>query len=238
MNMENLFFIFLGISIILLELVIIKKNYDTFNSKDIKEKYFFLPLTTLFNVSIVLLGLILNVSIDSPYALTILLGMSIGLVGDFNNVSINENRISFILGSFIFIMSYLIYSLALFHTSGGFLVPLDLIIISGALLLYLLSLKSNWDSNYVESMGKFRFITCFYPIMLLFLLSRAIINCFHSNLPLISVIILTSGILLILITDIEFSMDKFFKPVDKMIGPILYPLGQLAIALSTIVITI
>ncbi len=238
MSIERLLFVFLGISIILLELVIIKRNYETTNSKETTKKYFFLPMTTLINVCIVLLGLILNVSIDSPYALAILIGMSVGLVGDFNNVSINENHRSFILGSFIFILSYLIYSLALFYTSRGFNLPLDVIIISGALLLYALSLKSNWDTNYVKRMGNFRLITCFYPIMLLYLLSRAIMNCFQSILPLFSVIILTSGIALIFITDIEFSMDKFFKPVDNMIGPILYPLGQLAIALSTIVLPI
>ena len=195
-------------------------------------------MTTLINAVLVLLGLIMNVTINFPYALAILLGLTIGLVGDFNNVSINDNNRSFILGSFIFIISYLFYSIALLYTSGGFNLPVDVIIISGALFLYVLSLKSNWDTKYLQHMGKYRVITCFYPIMLLYLLSRAFMNWFDSTLPLFSVIILTSGVFLIFMTDIEFSIDKFFKPVDKMIGPILYPLGQLAIALSTIVLPI
>jgi hypothetical protein len=235
MSFEQVLFIFLGISIILLELVIIGKNYKSTNSKEVKKKYFFLPMTTLINLGVILLGLILKVSINSPYAIAILIGMSVGLIGDFNNVSINENTRRFIVGSLIFILSYLIYSLALLYTTGGFNLPLDVIIISGALFLYFLALKSNWDTNYLQEMGRFRVITCFYPIMLLFLLSRALLNFFESTLPLFSVIILTTGIFLIFLTDIEFSVDKFFKPVDNMIGPILYPLGQLAIALSTIV---
>ncbi len=238
MSTASLLFIILGISIIILELVIIRKNYISTNSKVVSKKYYFLPITTVINVGIVLLGLILGVSIDSPYATAILLGMSIGLLGDINNVSINDNTQAFVVGSFIFIVSYLFYTIALLYTSGGFFLPLDILILSGALLLYTLSLKSNWDATYIHQMGKFRVITCFYPIMLLYLLSRAIINWFGSILPLVSVIILTSGLFLIFITDIEFSMNKFFKPMDRMIGPILYPLGQLAIALSTIVLPI
>jgi hypothetical protein len=222
---------------ILLECIVIKKNYSSENSKTKKDLYTVLPLTTFINVGLVILGLIFSTYTNSLYAFTILIGMSIGLVGDFNNVSINDSTKCFIVGSFLFIMTYLSYSLALIHTSGGFIIPLDVIVITLSLFLYLFLLKSSWGSEIFHSVGKYKLITSFYPIMLIFLLSRALVNFFQSSLPLLSVITLTSGILLIFITDIEFSVDKFFKPVDKMIGPVLYPLGQLAIALSTILIT-
>jgi len=36
------------------------------------------------------------------------------------------------------------------------------------------------------------------------------------------------------LTGVEFFINKFFKPKEHLIGSILYPLGQLALALSTL----
>jgi hypothetical protein len=222
--------------LILLECIILRKYISISRSNPEKDKYFFLPLTTLINVGLVILGMFFKMYNDSLYALVILVGMSIGLVGDINNVSINQSTQCFIQGSVIFIMSYITYSLALIHTTGGFILPIDVVIVSLAILIYIYSLKSTGKTDFFQSLGKFKVVALFYPIMLLFLLSRALLNFFQSSLPLVSIALLTCGILLILITDIEFSMDKFFKPIEKRIGPLLYPLGQLVIALSTIII--
>ena len=160
--------------------------------------------------------------------------MIIGLLGDFNNKSIHETTKGFVLGSSIFIISYLCYLIALLSTSGSFHFPLDLAIIGIACLSYCILVMSSWESHYFQDLGKFRLITSFYPILLFFLLYRAIFNLFQSSLPILSVLMIFIGVLLIFITDMEFSIDKFFKSRERMVGPILYPLGQLAIALSTI----
>ncbi|MFX0207584.1 MAG: hypothetical protein ACFFDT_16475, partial [Candidatus Hodarchaeota archaeon] len=92
------------------------------------------------------------------------------------------------------------------------------------------------DSHFFQHLGKYRLITNFYPILLLFLLTRSIFNLFQSSLPFLSVLLLTTGVFLIFITDMEFSIDKFFKSREHLVGPILYPLGQLALTLSTLLI--
>jgi hypothetical protein len=235
---RNLVFCILAGILILIEGIIIGKYYKKSSIHYEQGQYSFLPLTTLINVGLVILGLFFNMYNDFMYGFVILIGMSIGLVGDYNNVSINESTQCFLLGSILFIISYLSYSLALLYTSGGFLFPVDILVIGLALLIYCILLGSTWSSQHFQSLGKFKVITLFYPIMLLFLLSRAIVNLIQSSLPLLSVVILTAGLLFIFISDMEFSLNKFFKPLDKMIGPLLYPLGQLAIALSTIMLPV
>ncbi len=204
------------------------------NSKVIENQYSFLLPITIINITLIALGLIFGLYSDFFYSLIILIGMSVGLMGDFNNRSIHSSTRDFVLGSSIFIMSYLCFSTALLYTSGGFHFPLDLVIIIFACLSYSFLMMSSWDSQYFQHLGKYRLITNFYPILLFFLLSRAIINLFQSSLPLTSVLMLIIGVLLIFITDMEFSIDKFFKPRERMVGPVLYPLGQLALALSTL----
>jgi uncharacterized membrane protein YhhN len=226
---------FAGIAglMILIESNFIRENYSSTHFEIEKNKFFFLPYTTLINVGLVIIGLVLNVYTDSIFSWAILLGMSIGLVGDINNVSINDNNRTFAVGSFIFIISYLCYSFALIYSSGG-LILVDIVIISGLVCLYLGCLNSSGKLPAFRQFGKYRVITTLYPFVLLFLLSRAVINLFLGNLPLLNAVLITLGVILIFITDIEFSVHKFVRPLDKMIGPILYPVGQLSIALSTI----
>ena len=226
---------FAGIAglMILIESNFIRENYSLTHSEIEKDKFFFLPYTTLINVGLVTIGLVLNVYTDSIYSWAILLGMSIGFVGDINNVSINENNRNFAIGSFLFIISYLCYSFALIYSSGG-LILIDIVIIGGLICLNFGCLNSSGKLPVFRQFGKYRVITTLYPFVLLFLLSRAVINLFLGNLPLLNAGLITLGVILIFITDMEFSMNKFVRPLDKMIGPILYPVGQLSIALSTI----
>ncbi|MHA2031667.1 MAG: lysoplasmalogenase family protein [Candidatus Kariarchaeaceae archaeon] len=220
---------------ILIESNFIKENYSLARSEVKEDKFFYLPYTTLINVGLVLFGLLLNVSTNSIYSWAILLGMSIGFVGDLNNVSINESKRTFAIGSLLFIISYLFYVLALINSGGGILF-LDLAIFGALLLLYLFCLRSADKLPVFQEFGKYKVITTLYPFVLIFLMSRAIINLFVGTLPILNVGLITLGVILIFITDMEFSMDKFVRPLDKMIGPILYPIGQLCIALSTILL--
>lgn len=228
--------IFLGASgfLISFEALNIRKHYTSVNSKVIENQYSFLLPITIINITLIALSLILGMYSDFFYSVIILIGMSVGLLGDFNNRSIHSTTKGFVFGSSIFIISYLCFTIALLYTSGGFQFPLDLVIISFACFSYSFLVMSSWDSHYFQHLGKYRLITNFYPIMLIFLLSRAIMNLFQSSLPFSSVFLLIMGVLLIFITDIEFSIDKFFKPRERMVGPVLYPLGQLTLALSTI----
>ncbi|MHA2202986.1 MAG: hypothetical protein ACW991_04800 [Candidatus Hodarchaeales archaeon] len=228
--------IFLGASgfLISFEAFNIRKHYTSVNSKVIENQYSFLLPITIINITLVTLGLIFGLYSDFFYSIIILIGMSVGLLGDLNNRSIHSTTKGFVLGSSIFIISYLCFTIALLYTSGGLHFPLDLVIIGFAFLSYSLLVMSSWDSQYFRHLGKYRLITNFYPILLFFLLSRAVFNLFQSSLPFTSVLMLTIGVLLIFITDMEFSIDKFFKPRECMVGPVLYPLGQLVLALSTL----
>ncbi len=220
---------------ILIESNFIKEHYSLTRSKFKEEKFFYLPYTTLINVGLILFGLLLNVSTNSIYSWAILLGMSIGLVGDMNNVSINKSKRTFANGSLLFIISYLCYVLALINSGGG-IIFFDLAIFGVLFLLYLFCLRSADKIPVFKEFGKYKVITTLYPFVLIFLLSRVIINLFVGTLPILNIGLITLGVILIFITDMEFSMDKFVRPLDKMIGPILYPIGQLCVALSTILL--
>ncbi|UCG03378.1 MAG: hypothetical protein JSW11_05175 [Candidatus Heimdallarchaeota archaeon] len=232
--------IFLGASGVLLsvEALNIKRHYTSVNSKVIENQYSFLLPISIINITLIALSLLLGLYADFFYSIAILIGMSIGLIGDLNNRSIHSSIKGFVLGSSIFIVSYLCFSIGLLYTSGGFHFPLDLVVIGFACLSYCFLVMSSWDSDFFQHLGKFRLITNFYPILLLFLLSRAIINLFQSSLPFQSVFLLTIAILLIFITDMEFSIDKFFKSRESLVGPVLYPVGQLTLALSTLLIAL
>jgi hypothetical protein len=219
------------------QVVNIRKHYISVNSKKIENQYFLLLPITIINLTLIVLSLIFGQYIDVFYSLIILIGMSIGLIGDINNKSINSSIKGFIFGSIIFIITYLCYSIALIYTSNGLIIPLDFLIIGSTLLIYIFLVISSWEVTYFQHLGKFRLITNFYPVLLMFLLSRAIVNLFQSSLPFLNVLLLLIGVLLFFITDMEFSIDKFFKPLNHMIGPILYPLGQISLVLSTILLS-
>lgn len=204
------------------------------NSKVTENQYTFLLPISIINIALIALSLFFGLYADLFYSIAILSGMSIGLIGDLNNRSINSSTKGFVIGTSIFIVSYLCFTVGLLYTSGGFHFPLDFIVIGFVGLSYCFLVFSSWDSHFFQHLGKYRLITNFYPILLLFLLTRAIFNLFQSSLPFLSVLLLTTGVVLIFITDMEFSIDKFFKPREHLVGPILYPLGQLALALSTL----
>ena len=228
--------IFLGAGGVLLsvEAFNIKKHYMSVNSKVTTNQYSFLLPISIINITLIVLSLFLGLYADFFYSIAILCGMSIGLLGDLNNGSIHSSTKGFITGTSIFIVSYFCFTIGLLYTSGGFQFPLDLVVFAVACLSYSFLVLSSWDSDFFQHLDKYRLITNFYPILLLFLLSRAIINLFQSSLPFLSVLLLTTGVLLIFTTDMEFSIDKFFKSRDRLVGPVLYPLGQLALALSTL----
>ncbi|MFX1504092.1 MAG: lysoplasmalogenase family protein, partial [Promethearchaeota archaeon] len=155
------------------QVVNIRKHYLSVNSKVIENQYLVLLPITIINITLIILSLVFGLYNDMIYSFAILIGMSIGLIGDFNNRSINSGTRGFVLGSIIFIITYLCYSVALLSTSGGFLIPLDLVIISFALLSYCFLVLSSCGATYFQHLGKFRLITNFYPVVLLFLFSRA-----------------------------------------------------------------
>ncbi|MFX1515326.1 MAG: hypothetical protein ACFFC6_03395 [Promethearchaeota archaeon] len=230
--------VFLGAGGVLLsvEAFNIKKHFTSVNSKVTENQYSFLLPISIINITLIALSLFLGLYADLFYSIAILGGMGIGLLGDLNNRSIHSSTKGFVIGTSIFIISYLCFATGLLHTSGGFYFPLDLLVLAFSGLSYCLLVFSSWDSHFFQHLGKYRLITNFYPILLLFLLTRAIFNLFQSSLPFLSVLLLTTGVVLIFITDMEFSIDKFFKSREHLVGPILYPLGQLALALSTLLI--
>lgn len=228
---------FICISGLFVSLIIFTTNKEYRNTNSEKKLNFtsLLPITTVTNFGIIVAGILLDCSLDSPYTIAILLGMGVGFIGDLNNVSINKSTISFIIGSFIFIVSYSIYSIGLLYSIRGFIL-LDIVVIPLILILYLLCLNSAEKMPGFQNFGKYKVITSFYPFALLFLLSRTFVNLFVGTIPLLNALIMSLGVVLIFITDMEYSMHKFFKPLDKLYGPILYPIGQLFIALSTLAI--
>lgn len=227
---------FIG-AIVASDTYIVNKKLRFNQSNTDKELYPFLPWTTVITVVLVLTGLVLNIYYDLNYALLIFVGMSIALLGDITNTIFKQDSKYFIVGSILFIISFLVYSIALINVSSG-ITFWDMGLFLVLFLFFCLCLKSTWNHPNFQVFGKYRVITSLYPFMLIFLVLRAILTLLLGVIPILNAIFITIGIIMIFVTDMEFSIDKFFKPIENKIGPVLYPFGQLFIGLSAILVSI
>ena len=72
-----------------------------------------------------------------------------------------------------------------------------------------------------------------YALVMLFGVSRGIATFFGDTFSTTQAVLLSAGTSMLFIADTEYGIHRFKRPFATIIGPILYPSGQLAIALST-----
>ena len=162
---------------------------------------------------------------DLPFALVILSGMAIAIIGDFLNIDM-ENMNVVLRGLVIAVIAYLTYAIGLtilnsFHSQ-------DLIVGAVLLVVYGLVMRAIWAG--VEP--AMRIPVLIYGLVLPFTFSRAVSTFFGAYFTTWQAIFLSLGTFSLFIGDIEFALHTFRKPLPIMFGPILYAGGQLLIALS------
>lgn len=215
----NLFLIPIPINILLIVIYLIARNRN-----DLKRTAFIQPLTTLFSLTIAGLSLV-NPQTNSSYTTWIMIGMGLCFVADIFNIDMNNDRI-FIAGILFFMVAYLEYAVVFTRFNHGFQIN-DILISVLFLIIYILLICLYW-----KNLGKYKLPVMIYGLIMPFMVSRAISTLWGGVFPLKSAVLVTAGSMLIFLGDVEYGIQRFYKPGKFTIGPICYAGGQLLIALS------
>jgi len=71
-----------------------------------------------------------------------------------------------------------------------------------------------------------------YTAVMLFMVSRGIGTFFGEVFSTTQAVMLSAGTSMLFVADCEYSVHRFKRPFQTIYGPLLYPTGQLLIALS------
>lgn len=215
----NLHFIPFLLNLILIVIYLIARNRE-----DLKLTAIIQPITTFLSLTTAALSLI-NPQTNQSYTIWILIGLGLCFVADIFNIDMNNDKI-FIAGILFFTVAYLEYAAVFTVFNHGFH-PNDIVISILFLLIYILLMRLYW-----KKLGKYKLPVMIYGIILPFMVTRAISTLSAGVFPLTAAVLVTTGSLLIFLGDVEYGIQRFYKPGKFTIGPICYAGGQLLVALS------
>ncbi len=215
----NLHLILVPINIILIVIYLIARNRE-----DLKRTALIQPLTTFLSMAVAGLSL-LNPQTNHPYTIWILIGLVLCFVADIFNIDMNNDKV-FIAGIIFFIVAYLEYAVTFTVFNQGFyrqdILPGILFV-----LIYVFLMSLYW-----KKLGKYKLPVMIYGLFMPFMVTRAISTILSGVFPMTAAILITAGSMLIFLGDMEYGMQRFYKPGKFTVGPICYAGGQLLIALS------
>lgn len=215
----NLHLIPVPVNIILIIIYLVARNRENLKLTAIIQ-----PLTTF--LSLLIAGFtLLNPQTNSSYTIWILIGLGLCFVADIFNIDMNNDKI-FIAGILFFIVAYLEYALVFTVFNQGFHRH-DILTGMLFLLIYALLMIIYW-----KKLGKYRLPVMIYGLILPFMVTRAISTLSAGVFPLTAAVLVTAGSIMIFLGDVEYGMQRFYKPGKFTVGPICYAGGQLLIALS------
>jgi uncharacterized membrane protein YhhN len=194
------------------------------NREDYRTVAFFQPATTVLTVAVAVLALF-TPNAHLGFTLWILAGLGLSLAGDLFNINMTRDDILYA-ALLVFLVAYLVYPIGIavydgFHRE-------DLWVAAGLLAAYVALFAYVW--NNLEPI--WRIAGLVYMLAMLFMVSRGIGTWFGDFFGTTQALLLSAGTSMLFIADSEYSIHRFKRPFRTIIGPILYPTGQLFIALS------
>lgn len=126
----------------------------------------------------------------------------------------------------VFLVAYLVYPIGItiydgFHPED-IVVGIVLLLVWGGVMAHLWrDLGSRWR---IPAMA--------YTAVMLFMVSRGIATFFGDVFSTTQAVMLSAGTSMLFAADVEYSIHRFKRPFQTIYGPLLYPTGQLLIALS------
>jgi uncharacterized membrane protein YhhN len=195
------------------------------NRQDYRTVGIFQPLTTVLTVAVAALGL-LAPSANPGFTLWILAGLGLSLVGDVFNINMSRDEILYP-ALLVFLVAYLVYPVGItvydgFHRE-------DIAVAALLLLVWVAVVAHLW-----KDLGSgWRLLAAAYALVMLFMVSRGIGTFFGEVFSTTQAVLLSAGTSMLFVADVEYSIHRFKRPFPTIYGPLLYPTGQLAIALST-----
>ncbi len=207
------------VNVILIVIYLIARN-----RKNLKLTAWIQPLTTFISIGIAALSLF-DPGTNTAYTIWILIGLGICFAADIFNIDMNNDKI-FFAGIACFIVAYLEYAITYTRFNNGFHRE-DVLIGLLFIAIYLILMTLFW-----KNLGKYKLPVIIYGLILPFMVTRAISTLTAGFFPLTAAVLVTAGSLMLYLGDIEYGMQRFYKPGKFTVGPICYAGGQLLIALS------
>jgi uncharacterized membrane protein YhhN len=195
------------------------------NRADYSRVAVFQPLTTVLTLLVAALGL-LSPNAHLGFTLWILAGLGLSLAGDVFNIDMSRDDILYP-ALIVFVGAYLVYPVGIAVYDGFHLQ--DLAVAAILLLVYAALIAILW--RHLDR--GWRIPVMVYALVMLFMVSRALGTFFGEFFGTTQAVLLSIGTSALFLADAEYSFHRFVRPFTTIIGPILYPGGQLAIALST-----
>jgi len=209
------------VNIILIVIYLIARNRE-----NLKLTSWIQPLTTFLSIGIAALSL-LDPNTNSAYTIWILIGLGLCFAADIFNIDMNNDKI-FYAGMACFIVAYVEYAITYTRFNNGFHRQ-DILIGLIFIVIYILLMALYW-----KGLGKYKLPVMIYGLFMPFMVTRAIATLSGGVFPLTAAVLVTAGSLMLFLGDVEYGMQRFYKPGKFTIGPICYAGGQLLIALSCV----
>ena len=195
------------------------------NRKDYRTVAIFQPVTTVLTVAVAALGLLAPV-VNVGFTAWILLGLGLSLAGDVFNINMSRDEILYP-ALLVFLVAYLVYPVGIAIYDGFHFqdipVAAVLVVVWVAVVLHLWKdLAPSWRTAVIA-----------YTLVMLIMVSRGIGTFFGDVFSTTQAVLLSSGTTMLFVADFEYSIHRFRRPIETIYGPLLYPTGQLFIALST-----
>lgn len=195
------------------------------NREDYRTVAIHQPLTTVLTLVVAALGL-LTAEANPGFTAWMLFGLTLSLAGDIFNINMSRDEILYP-ALLVFLVAYLAYPIGIL-VYDGFHVE-DIFVAAALLLVYVGVMAHLWRA--LE--GGWRVPVMIYALVMLFGVSRGIGTFFGDAFSTTQAVLLSAGTSMLFIADTEYGIHRFKRPFATIIGPLLYPGGQLAIALST-----
>jgi len=209
---------------VVLNILLILMYWVARNRQNLKLTAIVQPLTTLLSIIVAVISFF-NPQVNHTYVIWILVGLGLSFLADIFNIDMNNDKI-FYAGIAVFILAYLEYAVTFTVFNQGFHRQ-DIIVGIVFLLLYVLLMRLLW-----KGLGKYKLPVLIYGLIMPFMVTRAISTLSGGSFPTTAAVLVTAGSLMLYLGDVEYGLQRFYKPGKFTIGPICYAGGQLLIALS------
>lgn len=209
---------------VLINVILILVYWVARNRQNLKLTAIVQPLTTLLSIVVAVLSFF-NPQVDHNYTIWILVGLGLSFLADIFNIDMNNDKI-FFAGIAVFILAYLEYAITFTVFNDGFHSQ-DILVGIIFILLYALLMRLLW-----KGLGKYKLPVLIYGLIMPFMVTRAISTLSGGIFTTTAAVLVTAGSLMLYLGDVEYGLQRFYKPGKFTIGPICYAGGQLLIALS------
>jgi len=194
------------------------------NREDYRTVAIYQPVTTVLTVAVAALGLLAPTA-NPGFTAWILAGLGLSLAGDVFNINMTRDEILYP-ALIVFLVAYFVYPIGITIYDGFH--PEDIAVGAVLLLVWAAVVAHLWK----DLDASWRIPVMVYALVMLIMVSRGIATFFGDVFSTTQAVLLSAGTSMLFVADLEYSVHRFKRPFRTIYGPLLYPTGQLLIALS------